>query len=52
MRRANDARCCAQAEANGGFMGPFHPDNLEFRLDDNYQTRMVCGPPAHVSVYC
>ena len=32
--------------------GTFHPDNLEFRLDDNYQTRMVCGPPAHVSVYC
>jgi len=26
---------------------PFHPPALEFRLDDNYSTRMLCGEPAH-----
>lgn len=25
----------------------FHSPALEFRLDDNYATRMLCGPPAH-----
>ena len=27
--------------------GTFHPNHLEFTLDDNYHTRMICGPPAH-----
>lgn len=25
----------------------FHPNVLEYALDDNYQTRMICGPDAH-----
>ena len=25
----------------------FHSNHLEYTLDDNYQTRMLCGPPAH-----
>ncbi len=33
----------------GAVSGTFHPNNLEYRLDDNYMTRMICGPPAHDS---
>jgi len=28
-------------------LGTFHPNWLEYSLDDNYQTRMLCGGEAH-----
>jgi len=32
---------------SGPPQGTFHPNHLEYTLDDNYHTRMICGPPAH-----
>lgn len=39
----------SQLERSGEFreMTTFHPDWLEFALDDNYATRMICGGDAH-----
>ena len=35
-------------EGSGNFFpSRFHSNHLEYTLDDNYQTRMICGPPAH-----
>jgi hypothetical protein len=47
VARGGNASNAVPALGQGGVGAP--PDWLELTLDDNYATRMICGPPAYSS---